>query len=129
MLASLLYRAADDCDLVDPMKVQAILGVSQQELQQSQKKKIMVKDVSQLTPRQIFGLATANFISGEVAAPEGYLSISDETIKNLQYEENKDEPVALNWTIIKYWANRNPERKVLVSCNFGYVSIIVHVNL
>ena len=123
MLASLLYKAAEDDGYVDPNIVQATLGVSQQQLKLSQKKKIMVdlENRPPLTPRQIARLA-AN-ISGQsmksIAA--GYMDISPETIKNIQYERGFDVE-EFNRTIIKYWVNTNPEHQVAVSYNSSNVN-------
>ena len=40
------------------------------------------------------------------AIAEGYLDISDETIKNKKYE-NRDDAEAFNREILKYWNNKN----------------------
>ena len=48
------------------------------------------------------------------AIAEGYMDISDETIKNKKYE-NKDDAEAFNREIIKEWRNKNSRNYVKVS--------------
>ena len=59
-----------------------------------------------LTPRQIVRLAAAISASKMAAIAEGYMDISDETIKNKKFE-NKDDAEAFNREILKYWINKN----------------------
>ena len=59
-----------------------------------------------LTPRQIVRLAAAISANNMAAIAEGYMDISDETIKNKKYE-NKDSAEAFNREILKYWKNMN----------------------
>ena len=59
-----------------------------------------------LTRRQIVHLAAATSADNMAAIAEGYLDISDETIKNKKYE-NKDDAGAFNRKILKYWINKN----------------------
>ena len=54
----------------------------------------------QLTHRQIVRLATAISDHNMAAIAEGYMDISDETIKNVKYE-NKGNPEAFNREIIR----------------------------
>ena len=59
-----------------------------------------------LTSKQIVCLATAISADNMTAIVEGYMDISDETIKNKKYE-NKDDAEAFNREILKYWINKN----------------------
>ena len=60
----------------------------------------------QLTPRQIVRLAAAISADNMAAIAEGYLDISYETIKNLQYEK-RDQAQGFNREIIRFWAIKN----------------------
>ena len=60
----------------------------------------------QLTNRQIVRLAAAISANNMAAIAEGYMDISDETIKNKKYE-NKDDAKAFNREIIKVWVYKN----------------------
>ena len=52
------------------------------------------------------------------AIAEGYMDISDETIKNKKYE-NKGSAEAFNREMLKYWSYKNSgDDKVYVSCKF-----------
>ena len=53
-----------------------------------------------MTNRQIVRLAAAISANNMAAIAEGYMDISDETIKNKKYE-NKDDAKAFNREIIK----------------------------
>ena len=68
----------------------------------------------QLTPRQIVRLAAAIPINNMVAIAEGFMDISDTTIKNLQYVYRHNAE-AFNREVIKYWANKNPVDQVQVN--------------
>ena len=70
-------------------------------------------DRERLTPRQIVRLAAAISADNMAAIAEGYMDISDETIKNKKFE-NKDNAEAFNRDIIKQWAYRNPDNQVQV---------------
>ena len=59
-----------------------------------------------LTNRQIVRLAAAISANNMAAIAEGYMDISDETIKNKKYE-NKDDAQAFNREIIKVWVYKN----------------------
>ena len=59
-----------------------------------------------LTPRQIVRLAAAISADNMAAIAEGYMEISNETVKNLQYE-NKAQAQAFNREVIRYWVNTN----------------------
>ena len=59
-----------------------------------------------LTNKQIVRLAAAISADNMAAIVEGYMDISDETIKNKKYE-NKDSAEAFNREILKYWINKN----------------------
>ena len=63
-------------------------------------------DPNHLTPRQIVRLAAAISANNMTAIAEGYMGISDETIKNKKYE-NKDDAQAFNREIIKVWIYKN----------------------
>ena len=58
------------------------------------------------TRRQIVRLAAAISADNMASIAEGYLDISDETVKNKKFE-NKDSAEAFNREILKYWLNRN----------------------
>ena len=59
-----------------------------------------------ITPRQTVRLAAAISAGNMAAIAEGYMNISDETIKNKKFE-NKDDAEAFNREILKYWINQN----------------------
>ena len=81
---------------------------------QVQSTKMTSKEMGrQLTQSQIVSLATMTSITNMMVIAEGYMDISDETIKNLQYE-NKGQAEAFNREIIKYWAKKNPVDQVQV---------------
>ena len=67
-----------------------------------------------LTARQIVRLAAAVSAKSMAAIAEGYMDISDETIKNHQLE-NKDNVQAFNRAVIKHWRNKNSGDQVKVS--------------
>ena len=60
----------------------------------------MVGDPDQLTQKQIFRSATAISVDNMAAITEGYMDISDKSIKNVKYE-NKGNPEAFNREIIR----------------------------
>ena len=63
-------------------------------------------DPDQLTRKQIVRLAAAISADSMASIAEGYMDISDETIKNLQYE-NKGQAQAFNRDVIKHWMYGN----------------------
>ena len=69
---------------------------------------------SELSPRQIVRLAAAISANNMAAIAEGYMGISDETIKNIKFE-NKDDAKGFNREIIKLWRNKTPDNQVTVS--------------
>ena len=68
----------------------------------------------QLTPKQIVHLAAVVSANNMAAIAEGYMKISDETIKNIEPDTRNAE--AFNREIIKYWSYKNPENQVQVKC-------------
>ena len=64
------------------------------------------KSEGQVTRKQIVRLAAVISVQKLAAIAEGYMDISDETIKNIKFE-NKDDAEAVNREIIKYWLNKN----------------------
>ena len=73
------------------------------------------KSEGQVTPKQIVHLAAVISVQKMAAIAEGYMDISDETIKNIKFE-NKDDAEAVNREIIKYWLNKNSGgNQILVS--------------
>ena len=73
---------------------------------------------AQLTRRQIVRLAATISAGNMAAIAEGYMGISDETIKNKKYE-NKDSAEAFNREMLKYWSYKNSgDDQVYVSCKF-----------
>ena len=71
------------------------------------------KSEGQLTRKQMVPLAALISVQKMAAIAEGYMDISDETIKNIKFE-NKDD--AVNREIIKYWLNKNSGgNQILVS--------------
>ena len=71
------------------------------------------EDSGQLTQKQIVRLAAAISVDNMASIAEGYMDISDETIKNT-WRENQGKAQAFNRDIIKYWANKNPEDQIQV---------------
>ena len=59
-----------------------------------------------LTQRQIVRLAVAISADNMAAIAEGYMDISNETIKNKR-SENRDNAEAFNREVIRYWVNTN----------------------
>ena len=69
-----------------------------------------------LTSRQIVRLAAAISADNMAAISEGYMDISNETVRNLQYE-NKAQEQAFNREVIRYLLNKNSGTdQVQVSC-------------
>ena len=62
---------------------------------------------TQLTNRQIVRLAAFIPADNMAAIAEGYMNISDETVKNFRYE-NRGQAQAFNREIITFWINTNP---------------------
>ena len=69
-------------------------------------------DKHELTSRQIVRLARAISADNMASIAEGYMDISDETIKNIDRDTRGSE--AFNREIIKHWRNKNPENQVQV---------------
>ena len=67
----------------------------------------------QLTRRQIVRLASAISADNMESIAEGYLDVSNETLKNL-WRENQGKAEAFNRDIIRYWSHKNPENQVQV---------------
>ena len=63
-------------------------------------------DKACLTQRQVVRLAAAISADKMAAIAEGYMNISNETVKNLQYE-NKAQAQAFNREVIRHWVNKN----------------------
>ena len=59
-----------------------------------------------LTDCQIVCLATSMSADDMASIAERYMSITHETIKNLQYE-NRGKAQAFNGEVIRHWANKN----------------------
>ena len=69
----------------------------------------------QFTRKQIVRLAANISLNNMAAIAEGYMDISEETIKNIKYE-NKDDAQACNREIKEYWWNQNTSGdQILVS--------------
>ena len=71
------------------------------------------EDKKQLTQKQIVRLGAAISADSMAAIAEGYMDISDETIKNIKSENKKAE--AFNREIIKIWRNKYPDDQLKVS--------------
>ena len=71
------------------------------------------EDKKQLTQKQIVRLGASISADSMAAIAEGYMDISDETIKNIKSENKKAE--AFNREIIKIWRNKNPDDQLKVS--------------
>ena len=67
-----------------------------------------------LTRKQIVSLAAAISADNMAAIAEGYMDISNETVKNLQYE-NRGQAEAFNREVIRLWKNQNPHDQVQVN--------------
>ena len=67
----------------------------------------------QLTGEQVVSLAAAIPVDEMRAIAEGYMGISEATVKNLLYE-NIGQAEAFNREIIRIWANKNPENQTQV---------------
>ena len=59
-----------------------------------------------LTKRQIVRLAAAISADNMAAIAEGYMDISNETVKNKR-SEKRDNAEAFNRELIRYWVNTN----------------------
>ena len=73
------------------------------------------EDKGRLKPRQIVRLASAISATSMESIAEGYMDISDETIKNIRRDASNSE--AFNKDIIKYWTHKNPDNQVQVRRN------------
>ena len=71
---------------------------------------------NELTPQHVVRLAAAISADNMAAIAEGYMDISDETIKNIDRDTRNAE--AFNREIIKYWKNKNPENQAEVKLDF-----------
>ena len=60
----------------------------------------------QLNDKDIVALAAAIPADNMVAIAEGFLDISDTTIKNKKFE-NKDDAEAFNREVLRHWKNKN----------------------
>ena len=67
----------------------------------------------QLTRRQIVRLGRAISADNMESIVEGYMDISNETVKNIKRDASNSE--AFTRDIIRHWAYRNPENQVEVS--------------
>ena len=73
----------------------------------------------QLTRKQIVRLAANISVNNMAVIAEGYMDISEETIKNIKYE-NKDDAQACNREIIKYWRNPNSSGDQILMSPISY---------
>ena len=79
----------------------------------------------QLTDEKIAVLATAISVENMTSIAEGYMNISDETIKNLEYE-NRGKAQAFNREVLKLWRNKNSASdQVKVIHSLWYFRIII----
>ena len=69
-------------------------------------------DPGRLTRKQIVRLAAAISADNMESIAEGYLDISDETIKNIRRDASNSE--AFNRDVIKHWTYKNPDCQVMV---------------
>ena len=106
-LASLLFEAASECHCVDPDKVRIALTPSKQDLAPMLK---WVHEVTegQLSLQQISHIAAVISARDMVTIAEGYMDISHETVRTLQYE-NKESPDKFKRQIIDTWCKTNPD--------------------
>ena len=75
-------------------------------------------DPDQLTRKQIVRLAAAISADNMESIAEGYMDISDETIKNIRRDASNSE--AFNRDVIRHWMYRNPEHQVEVCFVYYY---------
>ena len=69
-------------------------------------------DSGRLTRKQIVRLAAAISADNMESVAEGYMEISDETIKNMRRDATSSE--AFNRDAIRHWMHKNPENQVQV---------------
>ena len=67
----------------------------------------------QLTRKQIVRLASAISANNMESIAEGYMDISDETIKNIRRDTSSSE--AFNRDILRQWTYKNPNDQIKVS--------------
>ena len=84
-------------------------------------------DLGILSPCQIVRLGAVISTDDMEAIAEGYMNITDETIKNLRYE-NRGKAQAFNRAVIKQWANMNPKHQVQVRV-FVFFILLIQRNL
>ena len=69
---------------------------------------------TELNGEQVVSLAAAIPADEMRAIAEGYMGISEATVKNLLYE-NIGQAEAFNREVIRTWANKNSENQISVS--------------
>ena len=114
-LASLLFEAASECHFVDPDKVRIALSLTKQELAHTLKWVNEVKE-GQLSLQQISHIAAVISARDMATIAEGYLEISHETIRSLQYE-NKESPDKFKRQIFATWCKANPGKNQAQVCS------------
>ena len=75
----------------------------------------------QLTDKEIVALAAAIPAGSMMAIAEGYMNISDATIKNKKYD-NKDDAEAFNREVLRLWKNKSSasDQVKVINC-FAYL--------
>ena len=114
-MANVLYEAATVFDIVDPEKVEEILGLPKQINEATQRTD--EENFDCLSNKQIGSLATAITMKNMIVLAEDYLNISDEIIEALQYE-NRWDVESFNRDILRHWANKNTASDQVMVCNF-----------
>ena len=105
-LASLLFEAVSECHFVDPEKVRIALSPSKQDIVPMLKWVNEVKE-GQLSLQQISHIVAVISARDMATIAEGYMDISHETIRSLQYE-NKASPDKFKRQIFAKWCEANP---------------------
>ena len=73
----------------------------------------------QLSRRQIVRLPSAISADNMESIAEGYMDISDATIKNIRRDASNSE--AFNRDVIRHWMYKNPDNQVQVSNQNGHL--------
>ena len=105
-LASLLFQAASECHCVDLDKVRITLNPFNQDLAPTFKWVNEVKE-GPLSLQQISHITAVISARDMAMIAEGYMDISQETIRSLQYE-NKESPDRFKRQIFATWCEANP---------------------
>ena len=114
-LASLLFQGASECHCVDPVKGRMALSPSNQDSVLALEWVNEVKE-GQLSLQQISDIAAVTSARDMATIAEGYMDVSHETIRSLQYE-NKESPQKFKRQIFTTWCEANSDMNQAKGCS------------